>query len=205
LITLTPSHSQWMLGFLDEVWWSRESLPHVSTWMEEKSPLHLVEREVPSSDPDPIAQAAYGILFRAKDHQGMKQDDLWLRFVDGRPISEATIAFLEWVCQRLSALQKTALLLVWDNASWHLSRKVRHWIAFHNRQVRENQARVRIVVCGLPSKSPWLNPIEPKWYRGKRHVVESSSLLSASQLRERVYAHFQCEPLPSLSFPQMVS
>jgi transposase len=205
LIALAATHPRWMLGFLDEVWWSRESLPQMHAWMPENAPLRLREREVPQSDPDPIAQAAYGILFRKKDHPDLEQDDLWLRFLDGRPVSEATMAFLEWVCQRLSLLKKTALLLVWDNASWHLSHRMRQWITDHNHLVYTEQAGVRIVVCGLPSKSPWLNPIEPKWYHGKRHVIESSSLLSASELRARVYDHYLCEHLPSLGIPQKVS
>jgi hypothetical protein len=27
-------------------------------------------------------------------------------------------------------------------------------------------------VCRLPVKSPWLNPIEPRWLHGKRAIVE---------------------------------
>jgi hypothetical protein len=38
----------------------------------------------------------------------------------------------------------------------------------------------------LPSKSPWLNPIEPKWVHGKRAVSEPDRLLSADELEARV-------------------
>ena len=40
----------------------------------------------------------------------------------------------------------------------------------------------------LPTQSPWLNPIEPKWVHGKRAVVEPDGLLSAEQLAERIVA-----------------
>jgi transposase len=98
----------------------------------------------------------------------------WLRFVDGRPVSAITTQFLSWCSEKLQRRGKKALLLIWDNASWHKSREVREWIATHNRCVKASagEAGVRIVPCLLPTKSPWLNPIEPKWIHGKRKVVE---------------------------------
>jgi transposase len=90
-----------------------------------------------------------------------------LRFVDGRPVSQVTEDFLGWVCDRLAAAGKRALLLVWDNASWHNSKRVRSWIKSHNRRAKR-EGGVRIVACYLPSKSPWLNAIEPKWQHGKK-------------------------------------
>ncbi len=35
---------------------------------------------------------------------------------------------------------------------------------------------MRIVVCQLPVKSPWLNRIEPHWIHAKRAVVEPAGL-----------------------------
>jgi integrase len=43
----------------------------------------------------------------------------------GQPVSERTTQFLAWCCARLTALGKQALLLVWDNASWHKCQMVR--------------------------------------------------------------------------------
>ena len=51
-----------------------------------------------------------------------------LRFVDGRPVSAVTTQFLAWLTARLAAEGTTALLLVWDNASWHISQAVRAWL-----------------------------------------------------------------------------
>ena len=86
--------------------------------------------------------------------------------------------FLAWVCERLAAEGKRALLLVWDNASWHVSQRVRAWIKAHNRRVKR-EGGVRILVCYLPIKAPWLNPIEPKWVHGKRAIVEPDRKLTA--------------------------
>jgi hypothetical protein len=57
----------------------------------------------------------------------------------------------------------------------------------------------------LPTKSPWLNPIESKWVHGKRNVVEADRLLSARQFAERVCAYFGCRYEDHLSFSEKVS
>jgi transposase len=130
---------------------------------------------------------------------GAWQEQTWLRFVDGRPVSALTTQYLAWCCAKLQAAGKTALLLVWDNASWHRSQAVRAWIRDHNRRVKQAGCGVRIIPCSLPSKSPWLNPIEPKWAHGKRRVIEPARLLTADELIARVCAAFGCNPEPHLS------
>jgi transposase len=113
-------------------------------------------------------------------------------------VSGVTTQFLDWCCARLAAAGKTALLLVWDNASWHVSKAVRGWIGQRNRRVKEAGAGLRIVTCFLPSKSPWLNPIEPKWMHGKRAVAEPGRKLTGQELRQRLCDHYRCplvEPL----------
>lgn len=112
-------------------------------------------------------------------------------------MSAITTQFLEWCCQKLEALGKKVLVLIWDNASWHISRELRRWIGKRNREVKKSAsaAGVRIVTCLLPKKSPWLNAMEPKkWIHGKRkEVVEPDGLLGAHELAERVFcAAFDC-------------
>ena len=89
-------------------------------------------------------------------------------------------------------------VLVWDNAAWHVSRAVQAWIGMHNRTVKRTGG-VRILVCRFPVKSPWLNPIEPRWLHGKRAIVEPERTLTAHELMDRVHQHFRgerLEPLP---------
>ena len=74
-----------------------------------------------------------------------------MRFVQGRPVSHLTTEFLGWGCEQLAAAGKKAWLLVWDNASWHISREVRQWIKQHNREAKANGG-VRIIVAQLPVK-----------------------------------------------------
>jgi transposase len=189
---LVATHPTWAVGFEDEVWWSRLAQPAVCSWTEPDQPLRLVEQAVAKDDPDPKALACYGLLVRWAAPDGRRAEAAWLRFVAGRPVSARTIEFLAWCCRQLAAAGKAALLLVWDNAPWHISRTVRQWIRTHNRQVKATGQGVRLVNCYLPIKSPWLNPIEPKWAHGKRRVVEPARLLSAAELRARVCAAFDC-------------
>lgn len=188
LIRLLATHPSWTLGFQDETWWSRTAHPSVHAWSPDDRPLRLIEHAVPKDDPDPKALAAYGMLVRQSDGA----EEVWLRFVDGRPLSVVTIPFLDWSCAKLQAQGKTALLLVWDNAPWHISHAVRAWIRAHNRQVKAQKTGVRILACPLPIKSPWLNPIEPRWIHTKRKIVEPARLLTARELEDRVCEALGC-------------
>ena len=198
LIRRAVTHPAWALGFADEVWWSRIARVKIASWADDGMPLRLIEQTVRRDDPDPKALACYGLLVRHWETAGKRDEQLWLRFVDGRPVSGITTQFLAWCCERLAAQGKTALLLVWDNASWHVSKAVRAWIKAHNHAVKCGEAMVRIVVCPLPTKSPWLNPIEPKWLHGKRWIVEPARLLTADEIAERVCACFGCLHEPHL-------
>jgi hypothetical protein len=117
--------------------------------------MRLLQKEARKDDPDPKALSCYGLY-------APELEETWLRFVDGRPVSAVTTQFLGWCCQRLQARGKKALLLIWDNASWHKSREVREWITTQKRQLKDRGRGVRIVPCLLPTRSPWLNAIEPK-------------------------------------------
>ena len=184
MIRLAQAHQDWVLGFADEVWWSRLAHPDLHAWADVK-PVRLREMTVPKTDPDPKAVACYGIL-RAD------LNEVLVRFVDGRPVSHVTTAFLTWICEQLTAEGKKVLALIWDNASWHISKEVRSWIRAHNRQAKR-EGGVRILVCRLPVKSPWLNRIEPHWVHAKRAVVEPDRTLTKAELIGRICAYFNCK------------
>ena len=205
LIRLALTHPEWALGFQDEVWWSRLAAPGLHAWAEDEQPLHLVEQAVAKDDPDPKALACYGLLVRWATAGQQWRQQVWLRFVDGRPVSSITTQFLAWCCTQLQAARKTALLLVWDNNAWHVSAEVRAWIGAHNQQVKQTGAGVRIVNCYLPVQSPWLNPIEPMWLHAKRRVVEPARLLPAADLIDRVCAALDCPHERHLTIPQEVA
>jgi transposase len=183
------------------VWWSRLAHPALYAWQEDDRPLRLLEQTVARDDPDPKALACYGLVARWWDTAQHRSEALWLRFVEGRPVSAVTIDFLTWCAQRAQEQGKRAVLLIWDNASWHDSQIVRPWVRQHNRQVKQSGHGVRLLTCYLPIKSPWLNPIEPRWLAGKKRVAEPARLLSAQELEERVCAAFGGAREPHLIQP----
>jgi len=198
LIRLAATHPDWCLGFEDETWWSRLASPAPQTWAEPGRPLRLVEQTVATDDPDPTALACFGLYLP-------QANEVLLRFVDGRPVSGVTTQFLAWCSHRLAARGKTALLLVWDNASWHRSHEVRCWLRARNARVKRTGKGVRSLSCLLPTKSPWLNPIEPKWVHGKRRVQEPDRLLTAHEIAERACAALDCPYEEHLTLPKKVA
>ncbi|HEX6015446.1 MAG TPA: hypothetical protein VFY87_27325 [Geminicoccaceae bacterium] len=109
-----------------------------------------------------------------------------------------TRAFLAWAAGRLAAGAVRVLVLIWDDASRPISREVRGWIRARNRRARA-EGGCRPLVCRLPSTSPWLNPIEPKWVHGQRAVVEPARKLAAAELKQRLCDHYRCPLLRPLA------
>jgi hypothetical protein len=192
------ANPEWAVGFEDECWWSRVALPTLNAWSADDEPLRLVQRSLAKDDPEPKAISCYGLHLP-------EIGETWIRFVDGRPVSSITTRFLEWSLEKLEEAGKKVLLLIWDNASWHVSKEVRRWLGKHNRRVKESGFGVRIVSCLLPKQSPWLNSIEPKWVHAKRKVVEPDRLLGAYELAERVCRVFDCPHYEHLTVAQEVA
>ena len=195
---IAGANPEWAVGFEDECWWSRVALPTLNAWSADGAPLRLVQRSLAKDDPEPKAISCYGLHLP-------EIGETWIRFVDGRPVSSITTRFLEWSLKKLEETGKKVLLLIWDNASWHVSREVRRWLGRHNRRVKESGDGVRIVSCLLPKQSPWLNVIEPKWVHAKRKVVEPDGLLGAYELADRVCGVFGCPHYEHLSVAQEVA
>jgi transposase len=101
---LADKHPEWVVGFLDEVWWSRLARPPLRAWSAgDPVKMHVLSR--PESDPDPVAICCYGLLRQ-------DTDTVMLRFVDGRPVGDVTAQFLAWVCEQLGAEGKTRLIVI---------------------------------------------------------------------------------------------
>jgi DDE superfamily endonuclease len=195
---LAEVNEDWAVGFCDECWWSRLALPSLNSWAQAGKPMRLIQQSVEKDDPDPKAISCYGLYVP-------EFEKMWLRFVDGRPVSSLTTRFLSWCCKKLEVEGKRVWILVWDNASWHISGEVREWIASHNRRVKASGEGVRIISCLLPIKSPWLNPIEPKWVHSKRRVVEACGLLTAWELADRACSALDCPHYEHLSVTENVA
>jgi len=158
LIAYAHRRPEWAIGFLDQVWWSRFALPRVWAWQDRDHPVRLIEQVWQKNDPDPKALACYGVLWQEGPPDDPVRDQMWLRFVAGRPVSAITTQFLDWCCQKLENQGKKNWLLIWDNASWHGSKMVKTWIREHNLAVKQSGKGVRILPFFLPTKSRLYQP-----------------------------------------------
>ncbi|MFN0072750.1 MAG: hypothetical protein ACKVVP_14800, partial [Chloroflexota bacterium] len=159
------------------MWWSRATQPHLRQWAPDEPEPRLVEPVIAPNDPDPKALAWYGLLVRTPADP-MAAEPMLPRFADGRPLSAVTIDNLEWCCAQLEPRGIMVLVLIWGNASWHVSRAVR------NRRVKQTGGGVQILACYLPVKRPWLNAIEPKWAHGNCRIADPTGKLSLDELAD---------------------
>jgi transposase len=173
----------------DECWFSRFAQPHLHAWAEQGQPLRLVQR-TPKPQETQQALACYG----AVRHD---TDQVYLEVCDGQPRSEPTWSFLQGLLAVARQEGKRVVVVIWDHASWHKSKRLRHWIRTYNQQAKQT-GDVRLLTFLLPIKSPWLNPIEPRWVHSKRKVCEPDGDLTPEELTRRLFAHFDTEPLAAL-------
>jgi hypothetical protein len=90
----------WALGFGDAGWWSRLAQPEQHCWTDTDTTYKLQELTPPTDEPDAKALACYGLRVRPGPHP---LDQMWLRFVSGRPVSAVTIDCLAWCAARRTA------------------------------------------------------------------------------------------------------
>ena len=165
----------------DECWFSRFKQPSMHAFAQAKDNVRQVEGTPPKDEPDK-AIACYGAVC-PQSHQR------WLFFAEGQPNSDKTILFLQALLQIAKDKAKRFVLIIWDQASWHTSNTVKLWVRQHNQQVRQ-QGGVRLLIFLLPSKSPWLNSMEPIWLHAKRKVSEPDGELSVDVLKDRLCSLF---------------
>ena len=188
---LAAQQGDWTLGLLDETGGSRRAQPALHSWTAGE-PRRLIEQPLPKGERDPKAVACDGRLRTAPHKVG-------LRFVDGRPVSPGTTAWLAGLCDRLAGARKRVLVLIGGKASWHRRQEVRHWIRTHPQQAKPAGA-IRLLVSPCPVKSPWLNPLEPPRGRpSKRAMVEPARRLTAAKVISRVCDDFAVEHLGPLT------
>lgn len=82
----------------------------------------------------------------------------------------------------------TALLLIWDHASWPRSQAVRRGSRRHHQQGKRGAIGVRRVIGHVPSRCPWLPPSAPTWVPGQRAVSEADRRRRADAFEARVDA-----------------
>ena len=71
------------------------ALPTLSAFSKKGEPPRMIQQSVAKDDPDPKAISCYGLYLP-------QLEDMWIRFVDGRPVSSITTRFLSWSCEELA-------------------------------------------------------------------------------------------------------
>jgi hypothetical protein len=171
------------LGWGDEGWWSRGAQPGLHPWSPDAPGLHLQALPPPRHARPPKALACAGLWGR---HGPKQPAQMRRRCVEERPSSPRTTALLAWGRERLAAHGLPAVLLRWENASWHLSPEGRPGRRPHHHRVKQTGQGVRILAGRLPSPSPWLHPIAPTGVHGNRAIVAPERWLRAQEIVERV-------------------
>jgi transposase len=97
---------------------------------------------------------------------------------------------LETLLAQAQAAGKRALVVIWDNASWHTAKALRRWYYRYN-QVAKRDGGVRLLLVPLPSRSPWLNPLEPIFGQAKRRLVGRRAVPQPGRLKRKTESYFR--------------
>lgn len=125
-------------------------------------------------------------LYAALDDE---TQEAFLRWT-GQPNSQRTITFLEALMTHVAQQGKRFIVLFWDQASWHTSKRTRAWIRAYNQRAKR-EGLPRLIICELPSRSPWLMPLEPIFGWTKRHVLGDRKFATLAELQAAVEQHFR--------------
>jgi transposase len=118
----------------------------------------------------------------------------YLYFCKEQPTREQTWGFIMALLTVARREHKRVVVLIWDNASWHLSKRLHPWSKDYNFAAKRLH-QPRLLIHYLPAKSPWLNPIELRWMHAKRRVCEPNGDLTPQTLIRRLSCHFHTQPL----------
>jgi len=102
---------------------------------------------------------------------GLTFQQFYFRFFPGAIRSEQIIEFLGALKQQI----KQPLLIIWDGAAIHRSRKVSTWL---------EKLDGHIAVARLPAYAPELNPVEAIWAYLKKHEIANLCLNTIGEVGE---------------------
>ena len=163
--------------WLDQSWFSRWPY-RFRAWAAKDTPLRVAQRW--SEKVDTTA------LYAALDD---KSQEAFLRWATGQPDSEETVGFLEALMAHCTQNGLRFIVLIWDKAPWHTSKRTQGWIRAYNRRAKEED-RTRLIVSQLPTRSPWLMPLEPIFGWTKHQVLGGRLFQTVGQLQAAVESYF---------------
>jgi transposase len=121
-------------------------------------------------------------LYAALDDE---TQEAFLNWAEGQPNSEITIEFLEALMAHLNTQGKRFVVLIWDKASWHTSNRTTQWIRDYNRRAKQ-EGLTRLITCLLPTRSPWLMPLESVFGWIKHQILGDRFFKAITELQAAV-------------------
>ncbi len=97
---------------------------------------------------------------------------------------------LEALLAQAQADGKRVVVVIWDNASWHTAKALRRWYYRYN-QTAKRTGQARLLLVALPSRSPWLNPLEPVFGQAKRRIVGRRTIPQPARLKRKTESYFK--------------
>lgn len=97
-----------------------------------------------------------------------------------------TWTHLKRVIRRYARQGVGALVILWDNAPWHVAQRVHRRLDRYNRWAKRH-GRLRVLLFALPVRAPWLMPLEAVFRQTKRAVgpLDHDSLATLQGAVER--------------------
>ena len=163
--------------WLDQSWFSRWPY-RFRGWATKDAGLRVAQRW--SEKVDTTA------LYAALDDESQ---EAFLRWSTGQPDSEETVQFLEALMAHCTQAGLRFVVLIWDKAPWHTSKRTQGWIRAYNRRAKE-EGLTRLIVCQLPTRSPWLMPLEPIFGWTKHQILGGRLFQTVAQLQAAVESYF---------------
>ena len=168
LLSWVAHHRGWAAAFTDESWfvlWPRQA----STWAHHKRPERIRKAKSWKKGEAPPSTCLYADLDAATRQVTGEWHETWNQ--------RETWQHLKETIRRYAAQSYRFLVIFWDNAPWHLAQQLHRRLARYNRYAKRH-GRLRVLLCALPIKAPWLMPLEAVFGQTKRAVgpLERESL-----------------------------
>ncbi len=163
--------------WLDESWFSRWPYRY-RAWASKTDPPRVAQRWDEKVDTT--------ALFTTLDDETQQA---FLSWADGQPNSERMIQFLEALMDHWSQIGKRFIVLFWDKASWHTSKRTRHWIRTYNQRAKQ-EGLTRLIICRLPTRSPWLMPLESIFGWTKHQILGDRLFQTVAELQAAAEHYF---------------
>jgi transposase len=201
--------------YLSAKWWIHSDDPHYAHKKERRDKLLAWARRDPSiilvyqdeswfsGTPKPVGQYGHPDHPARLEKPAHKCKGAWVLYAAYEALTGQVLRRYAprcnqtYVRQQLEALLEQyqvagqrVLVVIWDNASWHTAQGLRNW-AYRYNQAAKREGRIRLLLVALPSRSPWLNPLEPVFGQAKRHVVGGRAVPLPAELKRKTERYFK--------------